>query len=203
MKGGEMDSTLPSLLGFAVSMYITPGPNNVMVASSAATYGIRATTPHMLGIAAGFAFMVLLVSAGLAGMLTALPWLIPVMRWGGAAWMLYIAWKIATAGHPQAAGRRNLLGFAGAAGFQWINPKGWMIAVAAGSEFIRPDHPVAQQLLRIGIVFSLLGLPCLMVWALIGSGAGRILNSPARLRAFNVAMALLLVASLVPLLIEN
>jgi threonine/homoserine/homoserine lactone efflux protein len=198
-----MDSTLPSLLGFTASMYITPGPNNVMVASSAATYGIRATTPHMLGIAAGFAFMVVLVSAGMAGVLTALPWLAPVMRWVGAAWMLYIAWKIATAGHPQAEGRRNVLGFAGAVAFQWINPKGWMIALAAGSEFIRPDGPMAHQLLRVAIVFLLLAMPCLMVWALIGSGAGRILDSPVRLRAFNVAMALLLVASLAPLLMEN
>ncbi len=83
-----MDGILLSLLGFAVAMYITPGPNNVMVAASAANHGIRATMPHMLGIAVGFAVMLTLVCAGLGSALVNWPLLLPLFRWVGAAWLL-------------------------------------------------------------------------------------------------------------------
>ena len=198
-----MNSALLSLIGFSVAMYVTPGPNNVMVAASAANHGIRATMPHMFGIAAGFSVMLTLVCAGLGATLLNWPLLLPLFRWVGAAWLAILAWQIATAPAPGEGGRRRVLGFFGAAAFQWINPKAWLIAAGAAGEYLSPDHPLLAQLARIFIVFLLVGMPCLMVWAGLGSGAGRLLHSPARLRAFNVAMALLLVASLVPVLIEQ
>lgn len=198
-----MDSTLLSLLGFAVAMYITPGPNNVMLASSGANYGVRATLPHMLGIDLGFSAMLVLVSAGLGSLLLTVPALLPIMRWAGAAWMLFLAWKIATAAPPGEGKRRPLLGVSGAAAFQWINPKAWLIALGAASEFTLPDRPLGEQLARIGLVFLAVGFPCMLLWALLGSGASRVLRSRTQLRAFNVAMAALLVLSLVPVLIER
>ena len=195
-----MDSTLVSLAGFAVAMYITPGPNNVMLASSGASHGIRATIPHMLGIAAGFALMLVLVSGGLGSLLLAWPALLRAMRWIGAGWMLVLAWQIAIAPPPGRAERGRVLGFTGAAAFQWINPKAWLIAVAAASEYTRPDEPLAGQLLRIGVVFLAVSIPCMVPWVLAGRGAARLLRSPRQLRLFNVAMALLLVASLLPVL---
>jgi threonine/homoserine/homoserine lactone efflux protein len=196
-----MDTTLLSLGGFAVTMYITPGPNNVMLASSGAQHGLRATLPHMFGIAAGFTLMLVLVSAGLGSLLLASPPLATAMRWIGAAWMLWLAWQIANAAPPHEATRRSVLGFTGAMAFQWINPKAWLIAVGAASEYTRPDAPLAGQLLRIGAVFLAVSLPCMLPWVLLGTGTGRLLRSPGQLRAFNIAMALLLAASLVPVLI--
>jgi threonine/homoserine/homoserine lactone efflux protein len=198
-----MDSMLLSLVGFSVAMYITPGPNNVMVAASAASYGVRATVPHMLGIAIGFSCMLALVCAGLGAALVNFPLLLPLFRWGGAAWLLWLAWQIATAPPPGEGGRGRLLGFMGAVGFQWINPKAWLIAVGAAGEYLSPDQPIIVQLARIFLIFLAVGMPCLMVWALLGSGAGRLLRSPAQLRAFNVAMAVLLVLSVLPVLIEG
>lgn len=200
-----MDSSLPSLIGFAIAMYITPGPNNTMLAASGASYGLRATVPHMLGIACGFAFMMVVVTAGLASIVLAVPLLSPIMRWGGAAWMLLLAWKIATAPLPVARpdGRRGrVLGFGGAAAFQWVNPKGWLIAVAAAGMFIRPGQTLWIQTAWIGAVFFVVAIPCMLPWILLGAGASRLLRSPGRLRAFNIAMALLLVASAVPLLLD-
>ncbi len=194
---------LLSLIGFAVTMYITPGPNNVMVASSAAHYGIPATLPHMLGIAIGFALMFDIVSLGLGSLLFAWPPLLAVMRWIGGAWMAWLAWKIATAPPPGSGERRRLLGFFGAAGFQWVNPKAWLIALAAATTFLRPDQSLREQLVRITIIFLICGMPCLLVWALIGSGAGRLLHSPARFRAFNLTMAGLLLLSVIPVLVEG
>jgi len=198
-----MDPFLLSLAGFAVAMYITPGPNNVMVTTSAANHGVRATVPHMLGINAGFSVMLVLVCGGLGVVLLSLPALLRLMRWAGAAWLLWLAWKIATAPPPGEGQARTVLGFWGAAAFQWVNPKAWMIAVGAASQFLRADAPLGVQLLRIFLVFLAVGLPCLLPWALLGDVAGRLLHSPVRLRVFNVAMALLLVASLVPLLWEG
>jgi threonine/homoserine/homoserine lactone efflux protein len=194
---------LLSLLAFAVTMYITPGPNNVMLASSGANYGLRATLPHMLGINLGFATMLVVVSAGLGSLLLSAPALLPVMRWIGAAWMVWLAWKIASAAPPGEGSRRPLMGIPGAAAFQWINPKAWLIAVAAASEYMLPDQPLGTQLLRIGIVFMAVGFPCMLPWAMLGSGAGRLLRSRAQLRAFNITMALLLLLSLVPVLMER
>jgi threonine/homoserine/homoserine lactone efflux protein len=198
-----MDSMLLSLLGFSVAMYVTPGPNNVMVAASAANHGIRATLPNMLGIVVGFAMMLTLVCAGLGSALVSWPLLLPLFRWAGAAWLVWLAWQIASAPSPGEGGRARLLGFAGAVAFQWINPKAWLIAVGAASEYLSPHQPLVAQLTRIFIVFLAVGMPCVLVWALLGSGAGRLLRSPVQLRAFNVAMAVLLVLSVLPVLIED
>jgi threonine/homoserine/homoserine lactone efflux protein len=199
-----MESEFASLIGFAVVMYITPGPNNAMLAASAASFGMRASVPHMLGIACGFAFMMMAVTAGLGSILFAWPPLLPLMRWGGAAWLLWLAWKIASATprSARAPGTGRVLGFGGAAAFQWINPKGWLIAIAASAMFTRPDQNLVAETAWIGAVFLLVALPCMLPWMLLGVGAGRLLRSPARLRLFNVAMALLLIASIVPLLLD-
>ena len=139
-----MNSALLSLLGFSVAMYITPGPNNVMVAASAANNGIRATVPHMFGIATGFSVMLTLVCAGLGSALVSWPLLLPLFRWIGAAWLAVLAWKIALAPPPGEGGRRRVLGFLGAAAFQWINPKAWLIAAAAAGEYLSPNQPLAR-----------------------------------------------------------
>lgn len=197
-----MDPMLPSLIGFSIAMYITPGPNNVMVAASSANHGVGATMPHMLGIVAGFSLMLVAVCAGFGSVLTAFPWLLPLFRWGGAAWLAWLAWKIAAAAPPAEGESRPLLGFFGAMAFQWVNPKAWLIGISAAGEYMDPG-PLVPQLGRIFVVFLAVGLPCLLVWALIGRGVGRLLTSGARLRAFNVAMGLLLVGSIIPVLLES
>lgn len=198
-----MQAPLVSLAVFAAVMYITPGPNNVMLASSGANYGLRATIPHMVGIACGFTVMLVIITAGLAAVLLAWPPVLPAMRWAGAVWMIWLAWKIATAPPPAAGTPRRVLGFWGAAAFQWINPKAWLITLGAASEFTSPDQPIALQALRIGGVFFMVAFPCMVPWVLLGKGAARVLRSRGQIRAFNTAMALLLVLSIIPVLIES
>lgn len=190
------------LLGFAIASSVTPGPNVLMVAASAAAHGLRRVLPHMLGITFGFGGMILLVGLGLAGPLLASRTLHEVLRWAGALWLLWLAWKIGTAPPPSGASGpvKPPLGFVGGALFQWVNPKAWMIAAAVVPAFTRPGEPMLPQVLAISLVFLAITMPCLLVWAGIGVGTGRLLRKPAHLRAFNIAMALLLVASLVPML---
>jgi threonine/homoserine/homoserine lactone efflux protein len=189
-----------ALLGFAIAMSVTPGPNVLMVAAAAANAGVRSTVPHMLGIAVGFGAMLLIVGLGLAAPFAAAPWLHTALKWGGAAWLLVLAWKIARAGAPGEGPPRPPLGFIGAALFQWVNPKAWMIALAAIPAFTTPDGDMLRQSLTIAGAFALVGFPCTLVWALLGAGASRLLRTDRALRGFNIAMALLLVASLIPAL---
>lgn len=200
-----MTATLPSLIGFAAVMYVTPGPNNTMLAASAASYGVRATVPHMLGIAFGFTFMMVVVMGGLASVALAWPLLLPIMRWAGAAWMLLLAWRIATVdrrGTRLAGSHGRLLSFGGAAAFQWVNPSAWLVVTAAAGMFIKPSENLAAQTAWISAVFFAVAIPCMLPWVLVGAEAGHFLRSPGWRKAFNVAMAMLLVASVVPLLLD-
>ena len=196
-----MPDLLPFLL-FALASSATPGPNNALIAASAAHHGPRAVVPHALGISLGFGAMVVLVGLGLAGPLAASPALHRVLRWVGAAWMGWIAWRIARAdvpadarGTPATAPR---MGFWAAAGFQWVNPKAWLMAVATTATYTDARLPLVPQVLLLGALFASVALPCLAAWAALGAGAGRLLHTPGRMRAFNLGMAVLLLASVAP-----
>jgi threonine/homoserine/homoserine lactone efflux protein len=190
--------TLPALLAFAFATSVTPGPNVIMVAASAANHGVRATVPHMTGITIGFPVMIVLVGLGLAGPFAASPELHTVLKWVGGAWIVWLAWKIAHAGAPGEGVRKPPLGFFGAAAFQWVNPKAWLLALAAIPAFTRPGGDLLTETLVIAGVFLVVSPPSVGFWAVVGAGAGRILRSPRQLRVFNVTMAVLLVLSLVP-----
>lgn len=188
---------VPALLAFAFAASVTPGPNVIMVAASSANHGVRATLPHMAGISVGFPAMILLVGLGLAGPFAMSQTLHLVLKLIGSTWLLWLAWKIARSGAPGEGEAKPPLGFLGAAAFQWVNPKAWMLALAAIPAFSTPGGNVLVDTLVIAGAFLVVSPPALAVWAVVGRGAAHLLHNPGRLRAFNVAMALLLVASVV------
>ena len=115
---------------FAFVSSITPGPNNVMLTASGATFGYRRTLPHMLGISAGVAVMLLMVGAGLGTVFETMPVLYSILKYVGAGYLLYLAWRIASAnGMDGAAARSKPFTFLEAAAFQWVNPKAWIMSV--------------------------------------------------------------------------
>ena len=191
-----------ALFLFALATSGTPGPNVLMVATSAANHGIRPVVPHMLGITLGFPALILACGLGLGSLFEWLPWLHRALQLAGALWMLTLAWKIATAPPPGVAEAKPPLGFWGAAAFQWMNPKAWMIALAALPTFTTPGQPMLPQVAVIAVVFAAVTLPTLAGWAWMGREAGRWLATPRRLAAFNWTMAALLVLSLVPLVLR-
>ncbi len=193
---------LAALSLFAFASAITPGPNNSMLMASGANFGLRASLPHIWGVTAGYVGLIALCGLGLAGVFAAFPVLREALKWGGAAYLIYLAWKIATAKGigAKAAGARPM-SFLGAAAFQFINPKGWVIALATVSTYV----PARAFLANLGVALTICGLICVVavfVWTAFGVGIRRFLSRPALLRAFNVGMALLLVASLYPLFTE-
>jgi threonine/homoserine/homoserine lactone efflux protein len=190
---------LTGLILFAFASSITPGPNNVMLLASGANFGLRSTVPHMLGISGGHAFMVALVGLGLLGLFAAVPWLRTALTTLSVAYLLWLAWKIANAAPPGAAEAKGRpLTWLQAAAFQWVNPKAWYMAIYAQTNFA-PGEGAWGGAVLVALVFAAVNLPSVTVWAWGGTQISRWLRGPGRLRAFNITMALLLVASLWPL----
>jgi threonine/homoserine/homoserine lactone efflux protein len=187
-----------ALSGFALATSASPGPNTMMVSAAAAQVGVRRVLPHMLGITVGFPGMMVAVALGLGWPFEAFPWLHRALQVAGTLWLLVLAWKIATAPPPGSAEARPPLGFWGAVAFQWVNPKAWMIVLAAVPAFTAPAAPMLPQALAMAAVFAAVSLPTLWLWAVVGVGARRWLGEGRRARAFNIAMATMLVGSLVP-----
>lgn len=192
---------LIALIGFAFASSITPGPNNLMLMASGANYGLRRTLPHMLGISLGHAFMVLMVGVALLEAFTRYPILNLALKLLSASYMLWLAWKIATALPPEA---KEVTGkpftFLQAAAFQWVNPKAWFMAITAISAYAPQDMGLFVGAALVAAVFSATNLPSVAVWAWIGVQVRRWLGTAGRLRAFNISMAVLLVVSLYPML---
>lgn len=187
---------------FAFATAGTPGPNNMMLLASGANFGFRRTAPQILGISAGLGFMVLAMGVGLGGVFKAWPVLHDLLKWVGGAYMLWLAWKIATAKgvSDKNAGSKPMT-FLQAAAFQWVNPKAWAMALTAATTYM-PDGSTAGVFLVAG-TFMLVGAPCSAAWAGFGQGLRPFLDRPRVLRAFNLTMAALLVVSLYPLVVET
>ena len=158
-----------ALVMFAFASSITPGPNNIMLLASGANFGLRRTVPHMLGISLGHALMVSLVGLGLLGLFEALPWLRPTLMAACAAYLLYLAWKIANAAPPgDAPTDARPFSFLQAAAFQWVNPKAWYMAIYAQTNFA-PDSAHWAGALLVAGVFAMTNLPSVTVWAAAGT----------------------------------
>jgi len=195
-----------SLLGplalFALVSSITPGPNNVMLASSGLNFGFRRSLPHLLGVNLGFSLMIFLVGIGLGSVFQQTPALYTVLKYAGAAYLLYLAWKIANSG-PMEEGeaRGKPFTFLQAAAFQWVNPKAWVMAVGVVATYT-PQNGFFANLVIATLVCGIINLPSIGIWVTFGTALRRVLHKPAAIRAFNIGMALLLVASLYPVALE-
>ncbi|WP_240782569.1 LysE family translocator [Roseococcus sp. SYP-B2431] len=198
LQDGTHPGLLP-ILGFAVSMAMTPGPNNAMAAASGASFGLRATLPQIAGVAIGMASLVLAAALGAAVLLTAYPGALLVLRYLSFGYLLWLAWCLARAEPAMAGGGSEVagspLGFAGAALFQWVNPKAWL-AAGSGAVAYGADAAVILALVFLGV-----SMVSTLAWTLVGLGAARILRSRRRIRMFNVLMASLLIASMLPVIL--
>ena len=188
---------------FAVVMFFTPGPNNVMLLSSGLTHGFRRTLPHIAGITIGFAFMVAAVGLGLGTIFIAYPVLQTILKYAGAAYLIYLAVAIAISG-PVSSGQDNARGpmtFWGAAMFQWINAKGWVIVISTITAYAAVASFPWNIIIQTAI-YLVIGTVSTVVWALFGSALRPVLTSPRAVRAFNIVMAVLLLASLYPVFMD-
>jgi threonine/homoserine/homoserine lactone efflux protein len=174
---------------YSFVMSITPGPNNVMLTASGATFGFRRTVPHMLGICVGFSVQLLAVCAGLGVIFTRWPQLQAVLRWAGAAYLIYLGWRLLRAGEAKAAQAPKPVTFIEAAVFQFLNPKAWVMTLTAATLFLPRELGLLTACLYMVAVMALINLPCIAVWALFGSSLRGLLARPGGRVTFNVMMA--------------
>ena len=196
-------SLLLAFIVFLAVMYLTPGPNNVLVLSSGVTFGFRPTLPAIAGITFGCAFMVAAVGLGLGTIFIAYPVLQTLLKYAGAAYLVYLAATIALS-EPikpgEETGRRPMT-FWGAVLFQWINVKGWVMVIGTITAYAGiasfPWNIAIQVVLCL-----LLGVVSTSIWTLSGSSLRSLMTSPRAVRVFNLAMAALLLASLFPVFMD-
>ncbi|MFM0290953.1 LysE family translocator [Paraburkholderia megapolitana] len=195
-------SALPAGILFALVTTITPGPNNTMLLASGVNFGFRRTLPHILGISAGVVLLMLAVGFGLGEAFRRWPLLYTVLETASVVYLLYLAWKIGTSGQVQVRkGERRPMRFYEAIAFQWINPKAWMMVLtAATTVHLSADFGLNATLMAV--LFYVVGLPCICLWAAFGMALRNLLANPVWLRVFNVGMAVLLVLSLYPVALK-
>lgn len=194
---------LLALMLFCMVATITPGPNNIMLLSSGATFGLRRTVPHVLGISGGCAVMVLVLGFGVGSIAQRVPSLHTALHVVSTGYLLWLAWRIATS-EPSLEAKGSTgrpLRLIDAAAFQWVNPKAWAMVLGAVASFARPGY-FGVDVPTIALVLIMVGLPCILLWAGAGSMLRRFLTQPRLLRAFNIAMAALLAASIIPGLVS-
>ena len=173
-----------------------------MLAASGANFGFRRTMPHVLGIVSAFPLLVLAAGLGLGTLFQQYPEVHTVLKFAGAAFLLYLAWRIATAGHGTGGARRGRpMTFREAALFQWVNPKAWVFAITAIATFTTVGGRASTEIAVILAVCILVTIGSTLAWTVFGVGLSRFLqDSPRALRAFNISMGLLLVLSIVPVI---
>ena len=186
-----------AFLIFAVVAAVTPGPSNVMVTAAGANAGILRGLPCLFGVTTGMGLMMFLVPLGLGSLVLAYPLALRALNWGGAAFLLWLAWKIATSASLDSATAGDPVGYVGAAVFQWVNPKAWLVAASAAGTFLHADSgsPVVQAA-SLGGLFALAALPSGFLWLAFGASVHHVLGTRRRLRAFNITMGVLLALSI-------
>lgn len=193
--------TLLALAAYCVATSITPGPNNMILAASGATFGVRRTLPNILGIVMGFGLLLLLAGIGGETLMRAVPVLENVLKFAGVAYLLYLSWKIATAGRPEAGSRAKPLSLLQAAAFQFVNPKGLAMALSVHAIYRMPQLGEWGSIVTVTAMFLLVGMPWTLVWVLFGQAMGKWLHNDRRLRLFNGALGLATAASALLLLL--
>lgn len=182
---------------FALASSFTPGPNNIMLTASGSAFGFRRSVPHMLGITVGFPIMVFAVGLGLGEIFARYPQIHLALKIGGAAYLLYLAWRIAQAGQADG-GSANArpLTFLEAAGFQWVNPKAWMMALSSIPAFTTVGGNYHAELTLICAVFALITIPSTAAWCLFGVGIRQLIRTPETARIVNLGLAALVALSI-------
>ncbi len=188
---------LIALLGFAFVSSVTPGPNNVMLWASGATFGVRRTTRHVVGTALGIGAMALAVAAGLGTLITTVPMLGTAMKVAGSAYLLYLAWQIARSGGLQAATVSRPLGLVEAASFQLVNPKAWVFALGAITTFRPAGLPIATGSVLVAITMMLVIVPTAELWAAGGGALNGLLSGARTHRFVSLALAGIVAATVI------
>ena len=186
-----------ALVGFAFILTVSPGPNNVLLWASGASFGFVRTIPHILGTAVGVGLLGLAVAAGLGVVVTAFPALAFAMRIAGSAYLLYLAWRIASSGALRQGSAARPLGLVEAAAFQLPNPKVWVLALSAITTFRPAELPMAAGSLVVVVTMMLVAIPTASIWAAGGGALSRFVADEERRRPTSIVLGGLVAATVI------
>ena len=190
-----MENLLP-LVSFAFSMCATPGPNNIMLTASGANFGFKRTIPHIFGIVTGMCILFILSAMGLGVLFYKFPLLQTIMKICGSLYLIYLALKIALLKRTKKIEKNNKpLNMLQAMGFQFFNPKVFMMAITAISTFTSSGDNYIISSSVVIFIFVLVGLPSISMWAGIGTLISKFLENNYIFRGFNIFMGLLTIGS--------
>jgi threonine/homoserine/homoserine lactone efflux protein len=182
---------------YSFVMSITPGPNNVMLTASGANYGFRRTLPHLFGVTIGHTAQTIAVCAGLGAIFLRWPGLQTALQWIGAAYLVYMGWRLLGSGDPKSSHTARPITFLEAAGFQLLNPKAWVMSLTTASLFMPQNVGLLAGCAYVAAMMVVINWPCIALWALFGSSLRAQLARPGRRLAFNAVMAVALAGTAV------
>jgi threonine/homoserine/homoserine lactone efflux protein len=187
-------SLIVSMAAFALAASITPGPVNIVALSAGAQYGFRASQRHVAGATLGFVLLLVLMGLGLHEVLTRWPFMTRVVQLAGVAFLLFMAWKLATDDgqlNTKDSGRAPSMWYG--ALMQWLNPKAWLACVAGMGAFVADGEArLVWQFAAVYLVICYLSVGC---WVYAGTFLRGYLSNAKGMRAFNRLMAGLLAVS--------
>ncbi len=197
-----MSVAFTALLSYSFINSVTPGPNNIMLASSGVNFGFKRTIPHFMGVYLGFILMLTIVCFGLGEVFTRFPQIQPILKYVGSAYLLYLAWRIFRSSSISNASVGKPLSFFEAALFQYINPKAWILAGTIPSAFVTGVQITSIDVLYLVGGHAMVSLPAILFWVIAGTQLRRLLSTPRTLMIFNTVMALLLVGTVAMILLS-
>lgn len=197
----EYVTWVTAIATFAFIMTFTPGPNNIMLATSGANFGVRRSMPHVLGVTLGFPAMLLVVASGISFILEYESLRI-LLRLFGLGYILYLAYIMATLNRLSGENVSTPLSFWQAALFQWVNPKAWAQAIGASSAYLSVEYDRTMQILAMAVVFIPIGIASSFAWAVFGTQFAKLLNSQRKLHVFNLCMAAALLVTVMPVILS-
>ncbi len=205
-----MNNALPELIPllgpvavFVLTMTATPGPNNMMLTASGANFGFRRTVPHIFGVVLGCAILNVAVALGLGTAFTQWPQLQTLLKVTGSVYLLWLAWKIATAPPPETnkSAEARPMSLLQAAAFQFANPKAWVMSISGLASFTLVGDAFLASALMFICIMALVGFPSISMWAGFGVMISRLLKTARHWRCFNLGMGTLTAACVAMILL--
>jgi len=190
---------LAALFSFGVVISITPGPNNIMLATSGVNFGLWRTVPQMAGITTGVLLAIIGTGLGLGTVFSLYPLVRQVLQGMGIAYTLWLSWKLATSGSLGGGDLPRPMRYGASFAFQWVNPKVWLTAIGTVALYMRPGHTLVDTT-TITCVIAMINIPVMLLWTGFGVFLREFLRIPGRIRIFNIAMGVVLAASVISLL---
>lgn len=193
---------LVSVAIFSFVTAVSPGPNNTFLLSSGANFGLRKSLPYLSGIMVGLIGMMTAMATGLGIIFTTLPLLYQILKWVGFAYIVWLAYLIIRSTSKSETGQAQYIGFWKATTFQFVNPKAWVVI----GSFMATMVPVGSGFLAsafVCLVFLIFTYPGALLWAVAGQVLKDWLSKPTRRKVFNIASAILLVLSMLPVVLTS